>query len=193
MTEIPNKKKSKKSSKKKLDIISKIKSGIIPINYHSRNKSNQIEYKTANSTKKNSLPQSMDFGIGSGLFNEIKEKYIEFLRQRNPGKNYTNYNLDEIEKKFIMDIINSKKAPTISETIKSDNKVDKSISMKNINSSSSMNEHMVAIEYEEDKSNMLQPIELDQSSGSVIFRRASVDLLHRRNQAPSKKINTINC
>ena len=193
VTEIPNEKKSKKSSKKKLDIISKIKSGIIPINYHSRNKSNQIEYKTANSTKKNSLPQSMDFGIGSGLFNEIKEKYIEFLRQRNPGKNYTNYNLDEIEKKFIMDIINSKKAPTISETIKSDNKVDKSISMKNINSSSSMNEHMVAIEYEEDKSNMLQPIELDQSSGSVIFRRASVDLLHRRNQAPSKKINTINC
>lgn len=188
-----NEKKSKKSSKKKLDIISKIKSGIIPINYHSRNKSNQIEYKTANSTKKNSLPQSMDFGIGSGLFNEIKEKYIEFLWQRNPGKNYTNYNLDEIEKKFIMDIINSKKAPTISETIKSDNKVDKSISMKNINSSSSMNEHMVAIEYEEDKSNMLQPIELDQSSGSVIFRRASVDLLHRRNQAPSKKINTINC
>lgn len=193
VTEIPNEKKSKKSSKKKLDIICKIKSGIIPINYHSRNKSNQIEYKTANSTKKNSLPQSMDFGIGSGLFNEIKEKYIEFLRQRNPGKNYTNYNLDEIEKKFIMDIINSKKAPTISETIKSDNKVDKSISMKNINSSSSMNEHMVAIEYEEDKSNMLQPIELDQSSGSVIFRRASVDLLHRRNQAPSKKINTINC
>lgn len=191
--EIPNEKKSKNSSKKKLDIICKIKNGTIPIKYHSRNKSNQIEYKTANSTKKNSLPQSIDFGVGTGLFNEIKEKYIEFLHQRNPAKNYTNYNLDEIEKKFIIDIINSKKNQKNSETIKNENKVDKSISIKKINSSSSMNENMVAIDYEEDKINMLQPIELDQSSSSVIFRRASVDLLHKKSQVPSKKINTINC
>ena len=145
VSEIP-KEKSQSTSKKKLGIISDIKS-------HTRNKSNPLE---------------------SDMFNIIKEKYLTMLHMRNPSLNIDEYTLDNNEKKFIIDVIAAKPQLHLKQ-IENDVKDTTIVSMKNINSSGSINENMLAIEYDEDKSNMLAPIELDQSNNSVIFRRSSVD------------------
>ena len=96
------------------------------------------------------------------------------LHMRNPSLNIDKYTLDNNEKKFIIDVIAAKPQLQLKQ-IDNDVKDTTIVSMKNINSSSIINENMLAIEYDEDKSNMLAPIELDQSNNSVIFRRSSVD------------------
>ena len=150
VSEIPKKEKSQSTSKKKLGIISDIKS-------HTRNKSNPLQTDT-----------------NSDMFNIIKEKYLKMLHMRNPSLNIDKYTLDNNEKKFIIDVIAAKPQLQLKQ-IDNDVKDTTIVSMKNINSSSIINENMLAIEYDEDKSNMLAPIELDQSNNSVIFRRSSVD------------------